>query len=181
MVSEPEPEKDPRPNHIVSFFTNLPMVRSVKSQETVGVGVGFSYEYQTKSKGFGLKLSPTFSRISFDADYWSWNVGVSPRWYLVKKAPGQFGLGLEGSVGTFFKPENSPNNYQSLLVSGHFILATHLYSRSNFNGNIEVGLGYEYWKESYSNSYYQSNSILEEVSLFSFFLRMSVGGRLSRK
>lgn len=187
LASESDPKKvideEPRTHHVISFFSNLPILRTNGNGETIGVGMGLSYEYQSKSNIFGLKLSPTISKADFDVNAWSVSGAISPRWYIIHTAPVQFGLGLEGGAGAFLKPAGSPSSYESLLVSGHLILATNLYTASKFNGNIEIGLGYEYWKESYSsyNYYYGSNNFLNEVNLFSFFLRLSIGGRLSGK
>lgn len=178
----PGPETDPRANHIVSFFTNLPQLRTQGKEEMVGVGVGFSYEYQSKSKEFGLKLSPTCTKTDFDLNTWGLTFAVSPRWYLVNKAPGQFGLGIEASAGAFLKPDGSPSSYRSAIASGHVVFATHLYTTSKFNGNIEMGLGYEYWKQTYDyDYYYEFQKSISESNMFSFFLRISLGARLSRK
>lgn len=187
LASESAPNKlkdeEPRTHHLVSVFSNIPFVRTNGNGETIGVAMGLSYEYQSKNNIFGLKLSPTITKVDFDVNAWSLSGAISPRWYIVHTAPVQFGLGIEGSAGAFLKPEGSPSSYESLLVSGHVILATNLYSASKFNGNIEVGLGYEYWKESYRayNYYYGTTNFLSEVNLFSVFLRLSIGGRLGGK
>lgn len=173
-------------HHIIGFSTNLPEVRTGGGSELIGAGIGISYEFQSRKKIFGLRVSPIFSLRDFGIDQWAFNFLMSPRWYLVNKAPGQFFIGIEGGVGTMFKPDNWSNqggqSYSSIMASAHWILGSHLFTNSGFNTGIEAGFGYQYTKiESVYVWFSNSNSTLSESNMFSFFLRLNIGGRLKGK
>jgi hypothetical protein len=84
--------------------------------------------------------------------------------------------------------------FTSLLGSLHLIVGGHVVPLSHFNLGVEIGIGYEYLRHdsSYNVDFTSNNpSVLPPENFsrrviynnhqLSFFLRLSIGGRLKRK
>ena len=182
--------KDTTHHHIVSFHLGAPDLNIDKNLHLFLLA-GLSYEWQPKGNIFGIRVMPYYTIAVASLSIVGKNKGkvglsLSPRFYLKNWKSSQFYVGLEGVYGSYLVDDSNRNDrpWAGHAGSFNFLFGGQVTQKSNFNLNIEVGLGYEATLYTHDEriawpAVYQTRT--DKLEQFVVFVRFGLGGRIRSK
>ncbi len=182
--------KDTTHHHIVSFHLGAPDFNIDKNLHLFLLG-GFSYEWQPKGNLFGIRVMPYYTISVASLSIVGKNKGkvgvtLSPRFYVKNWKSSQFYVGLEGLYGRYLvdSSDRSSRPWTGHAGGVNFLFGGQVTQKSNFNLNIEVGLGYHATLYTYEErvgwpAVYETRT--DKINQFVVFVRFGLGGRIRSK
>ncbi len=182
--------RDTTHHHIISLILGTPEINA-GVHTLLFLHGGLAYEWQPKGNIFGLRVMPYYSIAVASHNIVGRNhgkvgVSLSPRFNVKNWKSSQFYVGLEGRYDSYIVDDSSPNvrPWSGYSTGANFIFGGHVTQKSNFNLNIEVGLGYNlvaYTHEEFVGRPILYEEVTDRINQFVGFVRFGVGGRVRSK
>jgi hypothetical protein len=182
--------RDTTHHHLVIFHLGAPEI-NVETNLRLFLHGGLSYEWQLIGNFFGLRVMPYYSIAVASLkivgkNYGKIGISLSPRFYVKNRRSTQFYLGLEGTYASYLVDDSDENElpWKAYIGGVNMLIGGHITQKSNFNLNVELGLGYKATVHTFDERVGWTNvyvSSTETIDQFVAFVRFGFGGRIRGK